>query len=732
MPGLVSETFTFDGKPVYLPEYLEEQCLAAGEPTDWVGKANSFRVVRGKEPSRGWILLTGLQLDALDLNSTTHYLEIKESGELPSNTKWEKLVIVRADAILPGAEPTVETMYLVEIADRRVYGKMTLSRGSAQNNRGYNIRAIPCFGQEVLTYNDFTIRSLKTGSPPTQWTWAQLFEDLWSGFNLSTFFGPWSDVDIADAVWPAAPPENIANDQTIGWDSFCQVLDHIGHSVVPKQNGKWKIVRVGTEQEGLPDQLELLKNTGRLLRTKHSRVNSEAVIPRYVMVNFPYSSRSPVDAALSGTYPAVATHAWIDNPTFRVLIATANVFGATDPVSTDEQTYATIYDSMTALYDRTATLTSGTFSPDQATNVTQLNARALEIAEAWLRKHYNQYLPKRTHDTYIGNVPNIPSSMLSGLCFYDTGNGLMTDYVFHPYTMDMESNRISTKLEAIHLNPLDNPGPPDIGRPHPPTDLLCPAQIGETGDGVAAWSKETYSAMTGGPALANVNWASSNTQGFNQLRSINSLHDALNLHFVSRQDVLAMFSQDVNKWIAISGNQFHLGEVTQGWRASAGGGFCIDVKAFHVNNLSNFDDPVEVWIGPGRGGAPNVVTGDKVVFAKNGIVPGATGDTDGAFQYICLTEVMDDPVGTVKYMARSSVVPNGWAVMDGTDNASPAGSGLDMTGQVITSDGTDSVSDPADYDPGDYAGTAGADTYNPATLPLFNLVMIERLDNSDP
>ena len=39
----INATITFGSFPVYLPEVLEAACRAAGEPTDWVGKANSWR-----------------------------------------------------------------------------------------------------------------------------------------------------------------------------------------------------------------------------------------------------------------------------------------------------------------------------------------------------------------------------------------------------------------------------------------------------------------------------------------------------------------------------------------------------------------------------------------------------------------------------------------------------------------------------------------------------------------
>ena len=134
-------------------------------------------------------------------------------------------------------------------------------------------------------------------------------------------------------------------------------------------------------------------------------------------------------------------------------------------------------------------------------------------------------------------------------------------------------------------------------------------------------------------------------------------------------------------------------------------------------------------------GDPNVTSGDILAFAE-------VNSTQG----VCVSNYMDDKIGTVKmWLEGTGYIPKGWALMDGIDNATPNGSGYDLTGKFVV--GVDSansdwntvasVGGSTSHTHLDSAGSQFSDASANRVLdeanhlpPYFALHFIERIDNS--
>lgn len=430
-----SATITFGGFPVYLPEVLAAACRAAGEPTDWVGKANTWRNPRGQQAGRGWILMLGVHLDQLALDVSTHTLLFDETGDRTTRITCANLTIVRADAILPGPTPTPETMYLVEVTDCRGYGQQTTSITS----RGYNLRALP--REHDNATDQQTLVDASRSAHATLYTWAEVLSGLWGLVNTNGLFGAWSAVDVSGASYPTDRPENIDFEGLSTWEVFNHVLEHIGMVLIRKRAGTFAIVPVGQGDASVITTVTSLAS--RLLGVKHSRFSASLALPANVIVRFPYVTRCNASTTTS--------NAWISYPYFRVLKTTAATFPYAATVA---GTYVTVYDTLTVKHDLAGETASGSFAGDTAVNAAVLETRAGEIASAWLRMRYNQVNTTFTHHTYSGLVDIEPSATVSAVVYYDRGQGMKTDIIFHPYQLDPNADYVVSR-PADALSGLD-------------------------------------------------------------------------------------------------------------------------------------------------------------------------------------------------------------------------------------------------------------------------------------
>lgn len=113
---------------------------------------------------------------------------------------------------------------------------------------------------------------------------------------------------------------------------------------------------------------------------------------------------------------------------------------------------------------------------------------------------------------------------------------------------------------------------------------------------------------------------------------------------------------------------------------------------------------------------PNVEANDELLIAA--------AHDGGAYDWVCLSDFLDDPIGTIRFLAvdppaGTSPAPKGWALCDGTDNAvGNGGSGKNLINAFI--EGYTSEVGPF----------ASQITTGSGTKSIYQAWIIERLDNS--
>lgn len=209
----LTSSWKIDGNEVDVdPTTLREMCLLNGYPTDVFDRvANSFHNVRGRLPSRGYVLLTGTMLTKLGpLKKPIHTLTISDG----SNTvTFSKLAIIRTRAVacsMPGIEytPGSTSAYLCELVDARHFATWT--------STGDDVRK--------------SVRQPSQLPNPTL-PYPVLFQELWKG--VAPLLGGVNDT----ASYPSGNPSNLYQDNACGWDSVTAFCDHLNHTLYPSANG---------------------------------------------------------------------------------------------------------------------------------------------------------------------------------------------------------------------------------------------------------------------------------------------------------------------------------------------------------------------------------------------------------------------------------------------------------------------------------------------------------------
>ena len=180
---------TFNGLACQDVAQEVRSCAAAGVPTEpWRTFANRFTHPVGLLPGRGYLLLGRAAVNKLDAGARGKLV----FGAFPvgDNPQTLTLANVRAvgtpQALTPGLRDDEATLYLVEVADRRID-----CVGLA--NKRYNWRLHPDAPYEKYsTYDGAT----------TAWTWTQVLTDLW---NAVGNLGSWPGLPRT----PAGTPEQI-------------------------------------------------------------------------------------------------------------------------------------------------------------------------------------------------------------------------------------------------------------------------------------------------------------------------------------------------------------------------------------------------------------------------------------------------------------------------------------------------------------------------------------------
>ncbi len=189
-------------------------------------KANSYFCPAGPLPGRAYVLLLQSDVDAIKANAT-FALKFRQTEDAGAATEVEfsPLYWVRATRMLKGGPDDPNSVFLVELADRRILA----AKFSATDNQHFNVRSYA---------NDADYLTGTSGA-----TWQTLVDDLWA--ELPDGFG-------AAPALPYAPhgvPEDFRFIGANAWQAVHLVLAKVGcTSVYDPINDTFSIVRLGVAQ----------------------------------------------------------------------------------------------------------------------------------------------------------------------------------------------------------------------------------------------------------------------------------------------------------------------------------------------------------------------------------------------------------------------------------------------------------------------------------------------------
>lgn len=429
------------------PLELRKQLQKSNLPIDkfW-GKANSFIEVRGRNPSKGWLLVTGKTLASL--NNPQHPEHTIEVTDGQRTYKRSGLLISHATCVSPSAqdgtytfktdgEPDHNAAYLIEIADARYYA----SWGTLQLN--INLRDPEC----GFEYPD-----------EGRNTWPHTLLEMWR-VGMPRIMGPL----LLDnkTPWPALGPESLRWSGANTWDALHEVLENIGRVIGPSfTNPRGGFVVWGLTHNTWLSQKEKqsldVAISSALIDTDGSPVHPH--IPHYIRVYFPSrdhqwwknapASKTPQDFVrdFPTRYVDYPTEQFINNEAKEkacIISGTIKHVWATLPYMTDD--------------DNRVCKPFALWSHGQSL--------ARETTESLL-------LHQRFRGwTFSGVWPFFKvGPVFSGVAFYDLGDGLKTRLFTRPKHFDPDTN-LSSYNESAHRGKHpdeDWVGPPDTLRHRQP------------------------------------------------------------------------------------------------------------------------------------------------------------------------------------------------------------------------------------------------------------------------
>lgn len=361
----------YGGIPCVDPATFRRECLAAGLPLDpWWGRANGFDLNPiGKEPGKGWVLLTRSDLDSLDL-TTDHTLTF--SGETAATAvSLASITFLSAQCCSPGAEADPAAVYLCTLTDPRYF------LGKTPVNTAYNV--VSADGTGYLT---------QTKNGGSAWTWQQVVQDLATALGIGTQTLPFT---------PDGTPENLSYWGGDAWESLHDVLARLACGLRYNPTaGTFSVVRLGLADSTASAALATLDATpGRRTWDAYPEDPVRAWRPEKVRVQF---LRRP--APIDGTSPYYTVDV--------TLAATAGVKAGT---------YVTLDDDAAAL--------AATGTPS---NSAALATRAAERAADWLRKRggYERPVLKVYRDFLPGVVRDVPGATVGQVRLDDRGGAMST------------------------------------------------------------------------------------------------------------------------------------------------------------------------------------------------------------------------------------------------------------------------------------------------------------------
>ena len=462
----VSDNVTLQSN-CYDPAQLRAEFQAAGlSVTAFAERANSYRTGMGREPGRGYLLLTRDQLDQIGTNPITLVIEeVDNNGDSLARMAFQGLDIDRSEALHPGYNPNLpgaskspaESMYLVHVVD---------SRREKQNysiDKSYN-----------LLYDD-NVAVGYTKPDLSLFTVREILDDIASivGWTLSY-------VDASDPLLDFRP-EGFRFIGISAFDALTSVLRAYRLRLSVASNGTPWVVPADLGNTSVFD--DAIAGVNRVRLVDHKGFDHPVRIPAEVRVYFPNRDFQFHLYATSTTTP--------------------------NPVAWSPQEVMSLYPFYR--YDETV---SGANSsevhhlwgalPRTTNDVGVTNESALDSHGADLAQQHLDWLSQWDtwrEFTYAGILQYEPTGPFSGVAWYDFGEGTFTKLFTIPPDYNpavslyefSEEDWVETIQSPIELAENDDPFPsaPDVTRKHPVGTRLMqgvctenpgPVNVNEEGD----------------------------------------------------------------------------------------------------------------------------------------------------------------------------------------------------------------------------------------------------------
>lgn len=467
----VSIEAAFDGFPLIDPRPYQDWLQSEGIENPVSGKANSFIALRGKEPSRAWVLMVRgdmLQLQS-PLSSFDHVLTLTWGNR---TITVQGLAIDYTEALTAVDVQTPETLYLLHLVDKRAVGPIT------DINNSYNV-FVEGYPVDVEFFEDdsglgtFFADSTDGG---VAWEWETMLGDIASSIPFT--------LDTTEAEFPTDhPPINYRFHGVSAWDSYCKVLDDIHHTVVPKYtvdaqtgsivfDGTFKVIPVLT-----PDPMNPLATTefgadaqaavGFLQSLSYTDLGTLPTIPEKVRVHFPKKDFAFQESSDPNIRDPKLHQ--INFPLHSVELLTADVAGF-ETVPTQTGTTKGIHAALIARYNDVGTLL----------NDTELQTAAEDLAGDWLRKTY--FSDSYHHNIYDGIQVFRPGPQVEGVAWFDTGDGYYTEVIQSPRGVNLTGAPRSFAMPFRDVQDLyaqEHAGSPDLARHRIEPELFAIVELNE-------------------------------------------------------------------------------------------------------------------------------------------------------------------------------------------------------------------------------------------------------------
>lgn len=443
--------FSIDALPCLNPTALRDQLLFQKEdhpriPMFW-GKTNSWIEVAGRNPSRGWFLVTGATLKTLSPRYQQPVHTIKVGDGRARSYSRTGILISRyqcvTDSKLSSGDIDPNAAYVIELVDSRYYA------GWSSAVTEFNVR----------NEDAFPWKQQPPGGPRTHFhhrggggfNWRTVLWWYWRSTGLEKLLGPITF--DAKAIDPFLGPETLKFPGVNAWEAFNRILDSIGWTVAPVFNIPRGGYLVTLSDGKLTKKEEIIRKSAfdsSLHETESEHNGNQSPLPEKVRVFIP--SRAYNWDIGTGHGARTSQEYWDVRPVRYVDFPVPNTPGRQIIPGTVKNAYSTlpfITNDQGVIY-----------------RVTDLIKHVQSIANNCISKLTGEDFHSAT---FYGLWPMRTGPRYTGTSFYDLGEGLRSRWYSRPEhfkaTVDAVSNLSEREPETVSE---EWQLPPDTIRHHKP------------------------------------------------------------------------------------------------------------------------------------------------------------------------------------------------------------------------------------------------------------------------